>query len=429
METADKNLYKPRLIDSTIEEYLTVAKALCVEGPKWCGKTWTSSFHAGSEFLVGDPGNNFANRKLAEMDPVFILNGPSPRLIDEWQEVPAIWDAVRMTVDRSHNKGQFILTGSSTPIRKGVMHSGTGRIVKLRMHTMSLFESGDSDGKVSLRDICNDSFTTPLLTGEVSLEHLAYLTVRGGWPDNIGVDVNNAGLLPKSYIDSVIYEDIQRLDEAVKYDIHKLELLFRSLARNESTTVSHSKLSDDISEIDNGKLSDDTISKYMSSLGRLFLFENQQPYGPGLRSSLRVKQNEKRHFCDPAVACAALNITPGKLVNNPDTFGFMFEAMVERDLRIYATAFGGKLFHYQDYKNNEIDAVIEDGDGEWCAIEIKLGANKIDEAAEKLIKIKKDISEAGGKAPKSLCVICGLSNAAYKRPDGVYVVPLTSLKN
>ncbi len=429
MNVADKALYKPRFADDIIERYLTVAKALCIEGPKWCGKTWTSSFHSHSEFFVGDPSNNFGNRKIAEMDPSFILNGAVPRLIDEWQEVPAIWDAVRMTVDKSTAKGQYILTGSSMPVRKGVLHSGTGRIVKIRMHTMSLFESGDSDGKVSLKDICRDSFDTPIFTGNVSLEKLAYLTVRGGWPDSIGVDENDAGLLPMSYIDSVIHEDIQRLDGNVTYEIHKLELLIRSLARNESTTASYSKISGDISENDNGRLSDDTVSKYIASLSRLFLIENQQPFRPGLRSSLRVKQNEKRHFCDSALACAALGLTPEKLLNNPDTFGFLFESMVERDLRIYAEHFGGKLYHYQDYKNNEIDAVIEDEDGEWCGIEIKLGANKIDEASSRLISIKNDIIAAGGKPPRSLCVVCGLTNAAYKRPDGVYVVPLTSLRS
>ena len=425
----DKTLYKPRLIDSVIKEYLLVAKAICIEGPKWCGKTWASSFQASSEFYVGDPTNNFSNRRLAEIDPSKVLEGDNPRLIDEWQEVPYIWDAVRMEVDKSSKKGQFILTGSSTPIRKGVLHSGAGRIVKLRMHTMSLFESGDSDGKVSLKDICNNVFEKNFLIDSLDIEHLAYLIVRGGWPDNIKCAAGKEGILPKGYLDSVVFEDIQKLDENVKYETHKLQLLLRSLARNESTTVSSLSLTKDILASEKEIVSDETITRYINSFSRLFLFENQRPFSPNVRSSLRVKQAEKRHFCDPALACAALNLNVTKLIKDLDTFGFMFEALVERDLRIYAESFGGELYHYQDYKGNEIDAVVELENGDWCGIEIKLGANKIDEAAQKLLKIKKSIIENGGKGPKSLCIICGLTNAAYKRPDGIYVIPITSLRD
>lgn len=421
--------YKPRLIDNKIKEYLNLAKAICIEGPKWCGKTWTSIYHSSSQYYVGDPSNNFTNRRLAEMDPLKVLSGDLPRLIDEWQEVPSLWDAIRMKVDETNLKGQYILTGSSTPVRKGVLHSGTGRIFKLRMNTMSLFESGDSDGKVSLKEICGNYFDKTILTGDVDLEKIAYLIVRGGWPDNINVPKEKAGVLPKGYIDSVLYEDIQKLDENVKYETNKVNLLLRSLARNESTTITNLSLSKDISATDNGLVSDETINKYLNSLSRLFLLDNQKPFSPAIRSSLRIKQGEKRHFCDPALACAALNLNETKLMTDLDTFGFMFEALVERDLRIYAQTFNAELFHYQDYSNNEIDAVIELEDGNWCAIEIKLGANQIDSAAAKLIKINKDISEHGGKPAKSLCVICGLVNAAYRRPDGVYVVPLTSLKN
>ena len=425
----NKDNYKPRLIDYKINEYLGLAKAICVEGPKWCGKTWTSSFHSTSCYYVGDPSNNFSNRRLAEMDPIKVLNGDFPRLIDEWQEVPPLWDAVRMKVDETNLKGQYILTGSSTPIRKGVLHSGTGRIIGIRMHTMSLYESGDSNGKVSLKEICDNSFNQTLLTGDVDLETIAYLIVRGGWPDNIGVSKEKAGILPKGYLNSVLFEDIQKLDENVRYETGKINLLLRSLARNESTTITNLSLSKDISATDKSVVSDETINKYLNSLSRLFLLENQKPFSPKIRSSLRIKQGEKRHFCDPALACAALNLNTTKLISDLDTFGFMFEALVERDLRIYAETFNAELFHYQDYSNNEIDAVIELDDGEWCAIEIKLGANQIDSAANKLLKINKEIADHGGKPAKSLCIICGLSNAAYKRPDGVYVVPFTSLKN
>ena len=423
----DKREYKRRVIDKTIERYLQVSGAICIEGPKWCGKTWTSAFHSNSEFLVGNPANNFSNRQLAELNPSMILQGDTPRLIDEWQEVPSIWDATRAEVDYRHKKGQIILTGSSTPKTKGIMHSGAGRIVRLRMNTMSLYESGDSSGKVSLFDICNGNLTMQMIE-EVSLERLAFYIVRGGWPENISVDEDKAHLMPRSYMQTVVEEDINNLDDEIEYNRHKVELLLRSLARNETTTVSDSSLLKDIIEQDNESMSRNTIAKYLQALSRLFIFNNQIPYSPNLRSSLRVKQAEKRHFSDPAMACALLSITPEQLLNDLNTFGFLFEALVERDLAVYAQSFGGKLFHYQDYKNNEIDAVIELENGDWCAFEIKLGAKKIDEGAENLVKVCSDIEQNGGKPPKVKCVICGLSNAAYVRPDGVFVVPITALK-
>ena len=423
----DKREYKRRVIDKTVERYLQVSGAICIEGPKWCGKTWTSAFHSNSEFLVGNPANNFSNRQLAELNPSMIFQGDTPRLIDEWQEVPSIWDATRAEVDYRHKKGQIILTGSSTPKTKGIMHSGAGRIVRLRMNTMSLYESGDSSGKVSLFDICNGNLTMQMIE-EVSLERLAFYIVRGGWPENISVDEDKAHLMPRSYMQTVVEEDINNLDDEIEYNRHKVELLLRSLARNETTTVSDSSLLKDIIEQDNESMSRNTIAKYLQALSRLFIFNNQIPYSPNLRSSLRVKQAEKRHFSDPAMACALLSITPEQLLNDLNTFGFLFEALVERDLAVYAQSFGGKLFHYQDYKNNEIDAVIELENGDWCAFEIKLGAKKIDEGAENLVKVCSDIEQNGGKPPKVKCVICGLSNAAYVRPDGVFVVPITALK-
>ena len=424
----DKKEYKRRVIDKSIDTYLQVSGAICVEGPKWCGKTWTSAYHSNSEYLVGDPTNNFSNRQLAELNPSLILQGDTPRLIDEWQEVPPIWDATRSEVDKRHKKGQIILTGSSTPKTKGIMHSGAGRIVKLRMNTMSLYESGDSSGKVSLSELCDGKLDMQLLE-EVSLEKIATCIVRGGWPENIAINAEIAHLMPRAYMDTVVDEDLNNLDDDVEYNKHKVRLLLRSLARNESTTVSDLSLLKDIQQQDSESMSRNTIAKYLEALERLFLFNNQAPFSPNLRSSLRVKQSEKRHFSDPAMACALLNITPDKLLSDLNTFGFLFESLVERDLSIYAQAFGAKLFHYQDYKNNEIDAVIELEDGDWCAFEIKLGAKKIDEGAENLIKVCNDIVENGGKAPKIMCVICGLSNAAYVRPDGVFVVPITALKD
>lgn len=424
---ADIEQYRPRVIDKVVTKYLSVFGAVCIEGPKWCGKSWTSSYHAKSEFLVADPANNFQNKRLAEMSPALILEGNSPRMIDEWQEVQPLWDAVRYEVDRRGRKGQFILTGSSTPKRDGVAHSGAGRIGKLRMRTMSLYESGDSSGKVSLKELCNGTLDD-VLTGEVDLIAIAQYIVRGGFPGAINMSVENAQLLTQSYIETILNDDSQRIDDK-KYDIAKMRLLLRSLARNESTTVTKKKLTRDIMEYDEQTVDYDTVTLYLNVFERLFLLDNQKPFSSNIRSSVRVKQTEKRHFCDPALTCAILQATPDKLINDLETFGFLFEALCERDLKIYAESFGAQVYHYQDYSNREVDAVIELKDGNWCAFEIKLGANQIDNAAKNLLNLKNKISEEGGKAPSVLCVICGLSIAAYKRPDGVFVVPITALKD
>lgn len=420
--------YKSRIIDELVEKDLRIFGAICIEGPKWCGKTWTSSYHANSEFLVGDPSGNFSNRMLAELEPYTVLKGDTPRLIDEWQEVPALWDATRSFVDESGNKGQIILTGSSTPVNKGVLHSGTGRIKSIRMNTMSLYESGDSSGDISLKDLCENKFKSKVLE-ETNLEKLAYLIVRGGWPGNINVDVNDCDELALGYMENVAKTDLKQLDKDIDYNEHKAKLILKSLARNESTTVSNQSILNDIIENDNSSISKNTLSKYLNAFNRMFLFNNQEPFSPNIRSSLRVKQMEKRHFSDPAMACAMLKLTPKKLMNDLNTFGFMFEAMVERDLSIYAQSLNAKLFHYQDYRNNELDAVIELEDGNWCAIEIKLGLNKVEEGSNNLIKVCKDIVDNGGKEPIMKCVIYGVGNMAYKNDDGVYIIPITALKN
>lgn len=426
-KTADKTQYKPRVIDDMVRKYLSVFGAVCVEGPKWCGKTWTSSYHSNSEFLVGDPANNFQNRSLAELAPAIVLDGDAPRLIDEWQEVPPLWDAVRYAVDQKSGKGQFILTGSSTPRRKGVLHSGAGRIGKLRMRPMSLYESRDSSGEVSLRNLC-EGRPVSALTGEVDLRDLANFIVRGGWPGNLDAPIENASILPQAYLDAILDDDSQRVD-GKKYDVAKMRLLLHSLARNESTTATKKKLLDDIKKADDRTIDAETVATYLDVFDRLFLLDNQMPFSTNIRSSVRVKQAEKRHFCDPSLACALLKATPDRLINDLETFGFLFEALVERDLKIYAESFGANVFHYQDYSGREIDAVVEMSDGKWCAFEIKLGANQIDKAAAGLVALRDSIAESGGVAPSVLCVICGMSNAAYVRPDGVYVVPVTALRN
>ena len=416
--------YRPRLIDNIIDSYLEAFGAVCVEGPKWCGKTWTSSYHCKSEIMLGNPDGNFQNRQLAQMSPSLVLEGETPRLIDEWQEVPQLWDAVRYKVDQSGNKGQFILTGSATPNHKGILHSGAGRIAKLRMRPMSLFESGNSSGDISLKDICEGRIE-PKISGEVDLRKLIDFIIRGGWPANQETTLKQAAYLPIQYIRAVLDDDVYRIDN-VKRDKHKMELLLRSLARNEATTVTNKKLKNDIKEIDDEV---ETVSAYLDVFQRLFLTDNQKPFEAKLRSSIRIKQAEKRHLSDPSLAAALLNATPEMLLNDLNTLGFLFEALCERDLKIYAESFDAELYHYQDYNNNEMDAVIAMPDGKWCGFEIKLGANQIDMAAENLIKIKNEIKASGGIAPDSLCVICGLSNAAYQRPDGVFVVPITALRN
>lgn len=419
--------YRPRIIDRQVEEYLSTFGAVCIEGPKWCGKTWTSAFHCKSKIHIGDPSRNFQNRQLAELSPDIVLEGDVPRLIDEWQEVPSLWDAVRYRVDQTHQKGQFILTGSATPNHKGILHSGAGRIGRLRMRPMSLYESGDSCGKVSLFDLCHGRLT-PSMTGEPSLKKLIELIIRGGWPGSIGLSMRQASLLPKEYLNAVLHDDIYRID-GIKRDTMKMQLLLRSLARNESTTATDRTLVNDIKAMDDEDIDRNTVAAYLDIFKRLFLTDNQSPFSVGIRSSVRIRQAEKRHFSDPSLACALLHATPESLLHDLETLGFLFEALCERDLKIYAESFGATLYHYQDYNNHEIDAVVELPDGNWCAFEIKLGANQIDAAAANLLEIKKQFEDdPKGRPPAVLCVLCGMSSAACRRPDGVFVVPVTALK-
>lgn len=420
--------YKRRIVDDKIEHYLKLFGAISIEGPKYCGKTWAGRYHSNSEVLLHKTTGELSNNvELAKISPSLILEGEKPKLIDEWQEATNLWDEIRADVDRTGLKGQYILTGSSTPNRKGIAHSGAGRYGKIYLRTMSLFESGDSTGDISLKELC-DNKLKPKLTGEVDLRHLAGLIIRGGWPGNIEYSPKDSSEIIKEYINLIIDDDLIRLD-GVNRDKHKVKLLLKSLARNESTTVSNMTLKKDINEVDNEDIDIDTLASYLNALDKLYLLDNDEPFSSNIRSSVRVKQSEKRHFADPSIACSLLNIKEeNKLINDLETFGFLFEAMVERDLKIYADSFNAKCYHYQDYQNREIDSVIELEDGQWCAFEIKLGANKIDEGAKNLLKLKKEIEKENGKAPAILCVICGLSNAAYKRPDGVYVVPITALK-
>jgi len=419
------NGYRERLIDKKIDEYMKGFGAVCIEGPKWCGKTWTSLNHANSVCYIGSPENNFQNRTMAQMSPDLVLKGESPRLIDEWQEVPSIWDAVRYEADKDNKKGKFVLTGSSTPKRKGILHSGAGRIGRIRMNTMSLFETGDSSGQISFKEIFEHP-VSPAITGDVKLEQLIYYVVRGGWPGNMGVDIQMAKNLPFEYLKAVIEDDMYNTD-GVKRDSRKVKSLLHSLGRNESTVVSNNTLRRDMMSYDEVGIDSNTISDYLDVFERLFLIDDQPAYAANLRSSRRVLKSPKHHFCDVSLAVAALGATPELLLNDLYTFGFLFEALCEHDLKIYAESNGGQLFHYRDEKDNEIDAVVEMPDGRWAAFEIKLGANQIDGAAAELLKMK-DIMTREGTAPAVLCVICGMTNMAYTRPDGVIVVPITALK-
>lgn len=419
--------YRNRLIEKKIETYLKVFGAILIEGPKWCGKTWTGKYMSKSGCFLADPTENFNNKRLVELNYDRALDGETPRLIDEWQEIPALWDAVRWRVDEIPKKGQFILTGSSVVSRSSYIHSGTGRIVRLKMRTMSLYESGKSSGQVSLYDIVNNK-EVYASTERVSLEQLIEYVVCGGRPIALNSNDKDGPLIAKQYVKSLLNEDINKLN-GVKRDVHKIELLLKSLARNESTTATNTTLRNDIKDKDTDNLSLDTITDYLNLLNSMFLLDNIPPFSTKIRSSLRLKQSEKRHFVDPSIPCALLNISTKSLLNNLDLLGFLFESMVLRDLLIYVDSFDGKLFHYQDYNGHEIDAVIEMDEGSWCGIEIKLGASQIDVAANNLIKINEQIKKENGKEAKALCVICGLSSAAYRRKDGVFVVPITALKD
>lgn len=420
--------YKKRIADDKIERYLKLFGAISIEGPKYCGKTWAGRYHSNSEILLhkttGEQSNNV---ELAKMSPSIVLEGEKPRLIDEWQEATNLWDEIRIDVDKTGLKGQYILTGSSTPNREGIAHSGAGRYGKIHLRTMSLYESGDSTGNISLEDLCNNKFKGKAM-GEVDLRNLAMLIIRGGWPANLKYSAKDASEAIEEYINLIIDDDLYRLD-GVNRDKHKVRLLLKSLARNESTTVSNMTLKKDINEKDHEDIDIDTLASYLNALDKLFLLDNDEPFSTNVRSSVRVKKSEKRHFADPSIACSLLNIREeNKLINDLETFGFLFEAMVERDLKVYADSFNAKCYHYQDYQDKEIDSVIELKNGEWCAFEIKLGANQIEKAANDLLNLKKQIEDEDGKVPSVLCVICGLTNAAYQRPDGVYVVPITALK-
>jgi hypothetical protein len=424
-----KPQYKPRILDKLIQNKLETFGAICIEGPKWCGKTWSGLHHAESVVFIGNPENNFQNRRMAELNPDLVLDGKAPRLIDEWQEVPPIWDSVRYRVDQSAEKGRFILTGSSTPQRKGILHSGTGRIDRIRMRPMSLYESADSGGQISLMGLFHSDFKDQATSG-TSFDQIIYLLARGGWPGSLGTDIHQAADIARSYLDSVIEDDLNRVD-GIKRDTRKVKSLLRSLARNVSTMASNSTLRRDLQEFEGETIDPETVTVYLDVLSRLFLIEDQPAFDKNLRSRTRVAKTPKRHFVDPSLAIAALGISPKLLLQDLNYLGFLFESMVIRDLRIYTEAHQGNIFHYRHHDTGrEVDAIIETADGSWGAFEIKLGENQVDEAAKNLLEVQSFMAESGASSPpKVLAVLCGLSSGAYQRPDGVYVIPVTALKD
>ncbi|MGI6715439.1 MAG: ATP-binding protein [Bacilli bacterium] len=344
------------------------------------------------------------------------------------KSIPPLWDAVRAEVDFRDEKGQFILTGSSTPSRKGILHSGIGRIHTLQMKTMSLYESLDSTGEVSLLSLFDNEIENSLIK-QASLEELIELVVKGGWPSNFKVDPKHYGEISKHYLNALLEEDIHKIDDIAR-DKSKFEALLRSLARNESTLAGNNVLLNDINKYEEESLSRNALIQYIDVLERLFIIENQNAFNPNYRSSTRVARVPKRHFVDPSLAVAALGLSKEMLLNDLEYFGFLFEALVIRDLKIYAESIGGKVYHYKHHDtNHELDAVVELNDGRWIAIEVKLGASQIDDAAENLLKINNYfVNNENTSKPSALVVICGLSKAYYKRKDGVIVVPITALK-
>ncbi len=421
-----KKGYMPRLIDKAIQENLGIFGAISIEGPKWCGKTWTALNNANSVVYLNNTADNYREKHLAEMDVNLVLDKDKPELIDEWQEVPAIWDAIRYKCDEDKEKGKYILTGSSVPVSDKIHHSGAGRICKMNMYTMSLYESGDSTGEVSLKDLFDNNVKNKLVS-KVELGKLAELIVRGGWPESINMNLHSAMKITKSYIEAILDKDIVEID-GVRRDKAKMEMLLRSLARNESTISTNNLL---IKDIDNNatekdyEISRNTVADYLNILNRLHIIDNQNSFMYKIRSRLNVGKNPKRHFVDPSLGCAILNITPEKLINDLETFGLYFEALCERDLKIYAESIGAKLYHYRENDSGvEVDSIIEIADGEYGAIEIKLGGNKEEEAAASLKRFY-DLAEV---KPKFMCIICGLYDAIVKRPDGIYVLPITALK-
>ncbi len=420
-----KKEYMNRLVDKKIEDYLSLFGAISIEGPKWCGKTWSSLSHANSVIFLDED----ETKEKAKLSLDLILNNERPELIDEWNLIPEVWDAIRRKCDDTTNKGNYILTCSTKLTdeeqKEKIHHSGAGRIGKIKMHTMSLYESGDSSGKASIQDMLKGDLKNAI-NDKITLDKLANLIIRGGWPSNLKTADNKSNIIPKSYIEAILDKDIH---DDKKRDKNKMRMLLKSLARNESTIANKNTLLRDIQEYSNEKElieSRITIDDYLNVLNRLNIIENQNAYSENYRSPERIGKSSKRHFTDPSLACSCLDLTKDKLMNDLKTFGFMFEALVERDLKIYMEYLDGKLFHFRDSVTGlEVDSILEFSDGEYAAVEIKLGYHQVNEAKKNLLNFYSNMV----KKPKFMCVIVGYTDIIAKDPEtGIYIVPITALK-
>ncbi len=419
--------YRPRLIDEMITKYLKIFGAISIEGPKWCGKTWTGLNHANSVTYLTE----FRSRNLAEVDPRYVFSKDRPQLLDEWQIVPELWDAVRHECDRDQERGKFILTGSTTLTKSSdqnrIFHSGAGRIASIRMWPMSLWESGDSTGEASLQGMLEGHIKEGF-TGDIELIDIARLLVRGGWPANIGASNENLGIIPKEYIETIINKDMHDNYDRMR-NPRKMRMLLRALARHESSPVGNQTLLKDIEEEESSEErieSRATIATYASILEKLYITADQEAFSLNYRSSARIGKSAKRHLVDPSLSCVCLGLTPEKLMDDHKTFGFMFEALAERDLRIYAGHHGGHLYHFRDnLSGDEVDAIIEFQDGSYAAFEIKLSERGIQDALASLKKFYGYVR----KKPAFMCVIVGHLSAVMRDPDtGIFVVPLTTMR-
>jgi len=419
-----KKAYLPRIADKLLKNALESAGAVLIEGPKWCGKTRTAEEIAASILYMQDPDKSESYLLAADTKPSLLLQGSTPRLLDEWQTAPVLWDAVRFAVDQRGENGQFIMTGSAVPVNNAVKHSGTGRISRILMRPMSLFESGESGGGVSLRSLFDGAGTIESFS-TISIEKLAFCLARGGWPASAGREENAILRRVYDYVDAIVNNDISRVDDVEKNPARVLALM-RSLARNISTTAAITTIRDDIGA-DEKSLTEKSVSSYMNALRRLFVIEDLPAWGPALRSKTVIRTSPKRHFVDPSIAVAVLRASPDSLLKDFKTFGLLFESLCVRDLRIYAQILDGEVFHYYDKSGLEADAVICLKDGRWAAVEIKMGAKEIEKAAKNLLALKERI-DAGKMHEPSFLLVVTAGEPAYRRDDGVFVVPIGCLR-
>lgn len=417
--------YLPRIVDKEIDELMEIMGAVLIEGCKWCGKSTTGLYHAKSVIEFQNPDRKEEYDNIRNTKPSLFLNGEKPRMFDEWQMYPALWDSVRTDVDHTGLKGQYILTGSAKPSEGETMHTGTGRISRVLMRPMSLFESKESTGEVSFSDILAGKDISGV--SKLSLEDIASIIVRGGWPASISIKSDAKYRIAKEYVKSLIHEEVRSVD-GVERNTEKMQNVLRSLARNISTQVSNSTIEADIKKTSDDDISRPTLTDYLNTLEKLFVIEDVNATNLNLRSKYALRTKPKKYFVDPSIATAILDLKPMDLINDLNTFGFMFESLCIRDLKIYTESLGGDVTFYRDEKGFEVDAILRMPSGKWGAIEIKLGAGYIDEAANNLLKFKEhvDIKKCG--EPSFLLVLTG-TNYSYKRDDDVYVVSIGTLKN